>query len=163
VHNKTVKTKDLIQLLNPKIRGWSNYYRHVCSKKTFGYVDYCIFRSIWRWAVRRHPEKSTKWVKDKYYRSIGLRNWVFSANTKNKHNQSLVLSLVEASKTPIKRHVKIRAAATPYDPAYQEYLEKRIKKRKRKSESRVRSRLWFWWEDYPEDELEELGRQQVAS
>ena len=95
--NKAVKTENLIRLLNPKIRGWSNYYRHVCSKDTFSYVDYCIFKSIWRWAVRRHPEKSKKWVKDKYYRRVGLRNWVFSADFKNKDSQTVVLKLVEAS------------------------------------------------------------------
>jgi len=31
---------------------------------------------------------------------------------------------------PIKRHLKIRATATPYDPAYQEYFEKRSQSRK---------------------------------
>jgi len=64
--------------------------------------------------------------------------------------------LVEASKTPIKRHIKIRAAATPYDPAYQEYLEKRIEKRKRKSNLRKRKKRWLtWWEGH--DEIDELG------
>ena len=68
-HNKTAKTENLIHLLNPKIRGWSNYYRHVCSKKTFNYVDNNIFESIWRWSVRRHPNKGTGWIKNKYFRS----------------------------------------------------------------------------------------------
>jgi len=58
--NKTAKTEDLIYLLNPKIRGWANYYRHVCSKRTFGYVDHNIFKAIWRWAVRRHPNKGVR-------------------------------------------------------------------------------------------------------
>jgi len=130
--NKTVKTENLIRMLNPKIRGWSNYYCHVCSKDTFNYVDHCIFKSIWKWSVRRHPEKSKKWVKDKYYRHTGHRDWMFSTKIKDKKSQTFDLDLVEASKTPIKRHIKIKAAATPYDPAYQEYLEKRTEKRKRK-------------------------------
>lgn len=50
---RTAKTEDLIHRLNQKIRGWSNYYRHVCSKETFGFVDYHIFQAIWRWAIRR--------------------------------------------------------------------------------------------------------------
>ena len=30
---------DLIMRLNPKIRGWANYHRHVVSKRTFSRVD----------------------------------------------------------------------------------------------------------------------------
>jgi RNA-directed DNA polymerase len=33
---------DLIDQLNPKIRGWANYHRHVVAKRTFSYVDHSI-------------------------------------------------------------------------------------------------------------------------
>ena len=36
---------DLIDELNPKIRGWANYHRHVMSKRTFDRVDHEIFSS----------------------------------------------------------------------------------------------------------------------
>ncbi|GAG86081.1 unnamed protein product, partial [marine sediment metagenome] len=55
--NPTAKTENLIHLLNPKIRGWANYYRHICAKRTFGYVDHHIFWALWRWARRRHTNK----------------------------------------------------------------------------------------------------------
>jgi RNA-directed DNA polymerase len=45
---------DLIDWLNRKIRGWSNYHRHVVSKRIFGRVDYAIFNHLWQWARRRH-------------------------------------------------------------------------------------------------------------
>jgi hypothetical protein len=51
---------DLIDQLNPKIRGWRNYHRHVVSKRTFGRVDHNIFSSLWKWARRRHPNKSPR-------------------------------------------------------------------------------------------------------
>jgi hypothetical protein len=41
---------DLIHELNPKIRGWANYHRHVVSTRTFARVDHHIFSSLWRWA-----------------------------------------------------------------------------------------------------------------
>lgn len=34
-------------------------------------------------------------------------------------------NLFQIAKVPIERHVKIRNAATPFDPQYQEYLVKR--------------------------------------
>jgi hypothetical protein len=33
--------------------------------------------------------------------------------------------LLLASRIPIKRHVKVRGEANPYDPAYETYFEKR--------------------------------------
>jgi RNA-directed DNA polymerase len=35
------------------------------------------------------------------------------------------LNLIQIAQTPIKRHVKIRSAATPYDPQYAAYLNER--------------------------------------
>jgi|SRR3990170_8062409 len=144
--NKTIKAEELIRILNPKILGWSNYYRHVCSKKTFGYVDYKIFGAIWRWAVRRHPNKGAIWVRRKYFRVEKLRNWVFSATVKNKYGKSICVDLVNACKVPIKRHIKIKSAATLYDPNYHEYLEKRILGRVKESNSQKRPLWWLcWW------------------
>jgi RNA-directed DNA polymerase len=70
--NSSVKTETLIYLLNPKIRGWANYFRHVVSSKVFSYVDDQIFRALFNWAKRRHPNKGIRWVEDKYYRSDRL-------------------------------------------------------------------------------------------
>lgn len=151
-HNKTCKTEVLISMLNPKIRGWSNYYRHVCSKRTFGYVDHKIFEALWRWAVRRHPNKGKRWVQNKYYRSIGNRNWVFHAKGKNKHGEAEFVDLVQARKVPIKRHIKVKAEATPYDPAYHEYYDKLIAMRKIVTGSKSVANWWLcWWHLFSSD------------
>jgi len=144
--NKTAKTENLIRLLNPKIRGWANYYSHVCSKRAFNYVDSSIFKAIWRWVVRRHPNKSTIWIKRKYFRRDRLRNWVFSANVYNKYKISICLDLIKMQKVPIKRHIKIRSAATPYNPDYHEYLEKRVLSRIKEGNPQKRPLWWLcWW------------------
>jgi group II intron maturase len=72
---------DLIDQLNPKIRGWANYHRHVVSKRTFGRVDHAIFSSLWQWARRRHPNKSLRWIKPKYFDRRGNRDWSFFGET----------------------------------------------------------------------------------
>src|SRR5207302_8633248 len=68
---------ELIDWLNPKIRGWANYHRHVVSKRVFQGVDHGIFTSLWQWARRRHPKKSPNWLKQKYLEQQGGRNWAF--------------------------------------------------------------------------------------
>jgi RNA-directed DNA polymerase len=123
--NRTAKQENLIYLLNPKIRGWSNYFRHVVSKGTFAYVDHCIFEMLRRWMERRHSEKSVEWRRKKYFRSVGAREEVFSVTLKDEKGQSHFLDHFRAAQVPICRHIKIRAEATPYDPQYKEYFLKR--------------------------------------
>ena len=123
--NATMKAEDLIRLLNPKIRGWVNYYRHVVSKVIFEYVDHYIFRALKRWINRRHPEKSTLWRNTKYFRTQGMRRWIFSVKVKNRWGGYTFLDLFTASQLPIRRHIKIKAEANPYDPQYTEYFSKR--------------------------------------
>lgn len=119
------KTENLLRQLNPKIRGWTQYFRHVCAKKTFGQIDTYIFRTLWRWIKRRHPTKAAYWRRKKYFRSEGNRNWVFSVKIQTGKTAEANLDLLKASATSIRRHIKIRAEATPYDPRFTAYFELR--------------------------------------
>jgi RNA-directed DNA polymerase len=116
---------DLIHWLNPKIRGWSNYHRHVVSKRVFARVDNAIFTSLWQWARRRHPKKSSRWLKQKYFEQHGGRNWAFFGESCDDEGKPHKVRLLLASSTPIQRHVKLKSTANPYDPAYESYFEKR--------------------------------------
>jgi len=82
--NKSAKQANLIKLLNPILRGWANYHSHVVAKETFSRIDKRVWSMLWRWAVRRHPNKGARWVKDKYFKTRGTRNWVFAATEKRK-------------------------------------------------------------------------------
>jgi RNA-directed DNA polymerase len=113
-----VPAADLIDQLNPKIRGWANYHRHVVSKRTFGRVDYTLFSSLWRWARRRHPNKSPRWFKPKYFDRRGNRDWSFFGETCDDEGRPKKVWLYHAKSTPIKRHVKVKGEANPYDPTY---------------------------------------------
>jgi RNA-directed DNA polymerase len=113
---------DLINELNPKIRGWANYHRHVVSKRTFDRVDYDIFSSLWRWARRRHPKKNQRWIKRKYFVQRGTRNWIFAGERCDGQGQPVEIRLLSATNTPIRRHVKVKSDANPYDPVYETYF-----------------------------------------
>ena len=118
----------LISKLNPKIRGWANYYRHDVSSDTFIYVDHAIHRAIWRWALRRHSEKNRYWIKAKYFTSVGGKNWMFTGRDKE---TKVKILLRKASDTPIRRHIKIQGKANPFDPSWEEYFTNREKARLR--------------------------------
>jgi RNA-directed DNA polymerase len=116
---------DLIGWLNPKIRGWVNYHRHVVSKRAFRHVDHTIFTSLWQWARRRHQKKSPGWLKQKYFERQGGNNWIFFGESCDNEGIPHKLRLLLASSTPIQRHVKVKGEANPYDPACESYFEKR--------------------------------------
>lgn len=129
----------LINRLNPVIRGWANYHRHIASKSTFAGVDYQVNQAIVRWIKRTHPKKSWKWINRKYYHRITPMNGaVFTAKVKpnkaRKDNgktaepgKTRMISLYRAASTKIVRRVKVRMNANPFDPGQTSYFAMRKK------------------------------------
>jgi RNA-directed DNA polymerase len=115
----------LIEELNPLIRGWTNYHRHVVSKKVFHKVDYDIYRALWRWAVRRHRKRGAHWIRRKYFDG----QWTFHGRVRQEDGSWRKVSLVRPARVPIVRHVKVRAAANPYDPKWEPYFEQRLQRK----------------------------------
>lgn len=119
--HKQAPAASLIILLNPVLRGWANYYRHVVSKARYQACDHAIFCALWRWAQRRHPNKGRRWVKEKYFCTQGKRRWVFFGEADGERHY-----LRKLSRTPIWRHIKVRAKANPFDPQWDYYFERRL-------------------------------------
>jgi RNA-directed DNA polymerase len=122
--HKTVKQEELIQMLNPILRGWAQYHCPVVAKTTYSRLDHLIFKVIWRWSKRRHPNKSAEWIRKKYFHTVGERNWVFAASIANEEDSKELKELYQLSGTAIKRHKKINGAYNPYDPEWEMYGEK---------------------------------------
>lgn len=143
--NEQATTEHLIRQLNPVIRGWANYHRHVVSKATFVEVDHAIFQALWHWAKRRHPNKPKRWVKDKYFHAINGRCWVFCAETMDKEGKPRQIQLFRAGSVPIKRHTKIKGEANPYDLQWEGYFEDRLGLRMLNTAAHRKKllRLWF--------------------
>lgn len=117
---------NLVAQLNPIIRGWANYHRHVSSKQTFVKIDHAIFQTLWQWAVRRHPKKPKRWVKDKYFHTSERQKWVFCGDMVGKEGKLYQVQLLRASSVAITRHTKIKGEANPYDPTWKIYFEERL-------------------------------------
>jgi RNA-directed DNA polymerase len=114
-------TYNLIQKLNPMIRGWTMYHRHVVSKYSFNYVDHKIVQMLWKWALRRHRNKGKRWVKDKYFKPYKGYKWTFLAPDKDGE----VITLFRAATVKIQRHIKIRSSANSFDQEDEMYFERR--------------------------------------
>ena len=131
----------LIWKLNLKIRGWANFHRHVVSKATFGKVDFETTRALWKWARNRHSNKSKGWIKRRYfYTTEKGRDWCFFGRKDGKK-----ATLMKAMDVRIKRHVKIKGYANPYDLEWEIYFERR-RDRKTTESLKGRRRIFKLWQ-----------------
>jgi len=111
----------VIQVLNPILRGWANYYKHAVSKEVFASFDHHLVQALIRWAKRRHPNKGARWVIPRYFGRIGGDRWVFMARARDRRGQWRTSYLYRLATTKITRHVKVRGAASPDDPTLDAY------------------------------------------
>lgn len=114
--NKATSQDELIKKLNPIIRGWANYHQGAVSKDIFSDIDNEIHQALWNWAIRRHGKQSLGKVKDKYWKTINGRQWVFCTE---------VTRLIKLSDTMIVRHPKLMLGKNPYTKEGLEYHKER--------------------------------------
>ena len=114
----------VIAKLNPIIRGWAAYYRGVVSSRVFRWLDSYMWKLLYKWARWRHGNKPKFWIVGRYFGKFNkFRNdhWVFGDRDTGAY-------LVKFSWTAIERHVPVKGAASPDDPALAAYWAKRREK-----------------------------------
>ena len=100
----------IISLLNPIIRGWTNYYSNSDAKSVgaLSKQDHLTFIKLRRWAKRSCNNKVSAGLR-KYWQKIGKNNWVFATKDKFRlleHNE------FECSSN---NYVKVKGDKSPYD------------------------------------------------
>jgi len=117
--NKTAKQESIIYMLNPKLQGFGMYYRFTVSQQAFEYINDSLWKKLIRWAKRRHPKKSRKWIADKYFSVREKKKWVFKDGTGK--------AIINIASIPIVRFIKIQAGKRVYgdDKETKEYWDKR--------------------------------------
>lgn len=78
--NQTAKQEDLIRKLNEITIGWANYHHSTCAKKSYSTIDHRTWEMLWKWAKRRHPNKSKSWIANKYWKTHRGRKWTFMSD-----------------------------------------------------------------------------------
>ena len=103
---------DLINELNPIIRGWCNYFSFSDVKitGTFSKQDHLVFQKLRALGVHRFKRGLSKFYQE-YFRRIGNRNWVFATKGANPH---ILLTHDEFSCSSTK-FVKVKGDKSPYD------------------------------------------------
>jgi hypothetical protein len=86
-YNSQVQKK-LLYKLSYRIMNWSYYYKIVTNSQLFYYSDKIIYKLLWKWACRNHPNKSKKWIQQKYFFSLKNKKWVFGILPKNFDSKS---------------------------------------------------------------------------
>jgi RNA-directed DNA polymerase len=132
---RAAKQEDVIDTLNPVLRGWAQYHRTQMATRTFAKTDHLIQSALWRWACRRHPNKGKRWIKARYFRRVEGRDWLFASKDR------LLLTLGSFHK---KRHVKINVDANPYLPEDEDYFDKRLAQKMGNSLEGRRRLAWLW-------------------
>jgi RNA-directed DNA polymerase len=112
VEYRTTPQEILIDRLNPVIQGWCNYYQHGVASRTYHRIGDHLWHMLWQWAKRRHPNKSSRWIAKRYWKTVGHRKWVFGTAEK---------TLRHPGDTKITRWVKVRGRSSPYDPTLRDY------------------------------------------
>ena len=70
---------EIIYGLNRKIICWQKFYS--CSMKlTYLQMNDFLFFQIWYWIRKRHRNKGSKWLYDRYWKKSTPKKWIFSAN-----------------------------------------------------------------------------------
>lgn len=114
----------VLHAINPIVRGWAAYYRTVVSSEVFSALDSYLWRLAYRWAVRRHPNKSRHWVTARYFGRFNTARqdrWVFGDRDSGAY-------LMKFAWTKIVRHQLVKGDASPDDPLLADYWAERRRK-----------------------------------
>ena len=119
----------VIERLNPKIRGWANYHRYGVSLDRYIYVDHQIFEAVFRFLKRSHPNKSGKWIYRKYFRRDPKQNGrktLGFQQTEVRPDGTVITRtrhLKAAATTTRIWYLKVRGNANPYEPQQKSYFK----------------------------------------
>jgi RNA-directed DNA polymerase len=121
------KPELLILELNAIIRGWSEYYRYCSHSLSVDRLDDFLWHRSWRYALRRHPKKARKWIRQKYF----TQDWRLVENERE---------MLKFRDFRYNRELKLRYKATPDNPLEEQYWNDR--RAKPTTSLKLKARLW---------------------
>jgi RNA-directed DNA polymerase len=129
--NRKASSGRLIQLLNPVVRGWAEYFRTVSSSRAFRRISKYCFDTLLRWARRKHRTIGSRKLAKRYWKSTKIGNrhirWVFFG--KNDRNDDITLFDIGRQTTLRHRMIPLKPPIpNPYLITDADYFENRGKR-----------------------------------
>jgi RNA-directed DNA polymerase len=113
---------EMIQRLNPIIRGWTEHYKHVEHRKRCVEADVRIARQVWTWVKeRQHGVFKSRQAKQHFVAGPGKLRLLCD---RDGH------TLFCTQAIPWSPHIAIDPACNPYDPKWNAYLKERQQTKK---------------------------------
>jgi RNA-directed DNA polymerase len=107
--NRNSSQEQVINALNPIIRGWTAYYSTVASAETFSKIDSIIFSKLRGWAKSRSGRGQNKTeIVSKYWGVNRGLGWIF-ITPDNKY------VLEKHQNMRIRRHIKVKDIKSPFN------------------------------------------------
>ena len=119
--NRGIPAHAFIRILNPVIRGWANYHKGVCSKRTFAKMGTFIYWQLKRWAKYQHGNKNRWWIFHRYFHDNHFTDQRITPKGIQKYR------LYRIAYVSIQYHVKVKAKANPFLKEYDKYFYQRTK------------------------------------
>jgi RNA-directed DNA polymerase len=127
--------EQLIDTLPPVLRGWANYPRHSICGQTCAKLATLVWQRVYRWAKRRHSDKTGGGIVARYFPHRQGESWRFTDPTTGKQ-----LLRVQEAVTP-QRSRKIKGAANPFDLAWKADFEHRDRELALRASSPFRAKI----------------------
>jgi RNA-directed DNA polymerase len=104
--SRSLSQEKLIDLLNPIIRGWRNYYgvSHALLTGTFQKLDHLLYLKLRAWSKKKGKAKM------EYWKTVGKNRWVFGPK-----NSPLELEKYSNHKVSLNDYIKVKGDASPYN------------------------------------------------
>ena len=102
----------LIEEMNRKIRGWSNFYQYCNAKVVFSRIDSLLWWKLRRALVRRHRKRGTQWVTQTLLRNAAGQ-WQFHCPASE--DDAAEVALKRLSDTPIRHYYSVRSGYSIYN------------------------------------------------
>ena len=107
--HKVAPLESVVSALSAKTTGWTNYFCISKCSKTFSYVDFRLWKILWKWSVKRHHGSRKAAIK----RSWSTANRWSLGYVRETDGSNILLKRHDQTKT--RNHIKIRQGASIYD------------------------------------------------